>query len=177
VLVLEDLDSARSRGAPILGEVVGFGMSSDAHHVTAPPEDGRGAALAMNRALRSAGIEPSEMGYINAHATGTPVGDMAEARAIHAVFGEHARRLPVSSTKSMLGHALGATAALEAVLAIQTLRSGMIPPTINLTDPDPRCDLDHVIGEARPTEARYAMSNSFGFGGANTSLVLRRWDG
>jgi len=176
ILVLEELESALARGAEILGEVVGFGMSSDAHHVTAPPEDGAGAALAMSRALRSAELEPDQLGYINAHATGTPVGDIAEARAINSVFGDHARRLPISSTKSMLGHALGATAALEAVLSIRTLAEGIIPPTINLTEVDPLCDLDHVIGEARPTDARYALSNSFGFGGANTSLVLRRWD-
>jgi 3-oxoacyl-[acyl-carrier-protein] synthase II len=130
----------------------------------------------MSRALRSAELEPDRLGYINAHATGTPVGDIAEARAINSVFGAHARRLPISSTKSMLGHALGATAALEAVLSIRTLAEGIIPPTINLTEVDPLCDLDHVIGEARATDARYALSNSFGFGGANTSLVLRRWD-
>jgi len=176
ILVLEEMEHARARGATILAEVVGFGMSADAHHVTAPPADGAGAARAMRKALGSAGLEPGSLGYINAHATGTPVGDIAEARAIHAVFGDHALRVPVSSTKSMLGHALGATAAIEAVICIQTLRTGVIPPTINLTDPDPECDLDHVAGEARRADVEFAMSNSFGFGGANTSLILKRWD-
>jgi 3-oxoacyl-[acyl-carrier-protein] synthase II len=177
ILVLEELESAVARGAPILAEIIGFGMSADAHHVTAPPEDGAGAALAMRHALRSAGLEAQDVGYINAHATGTPVGDIAEARAIHTVFGDHALRVPVSSTKSMLGHALGATAAIEAVLCVQAMRDGVIPPTINLTDPDPRCDLNHVAGEARPADLETAMSNSFGFGGANTSLILKRWEG
>jgi 3-oxoacyl-[acyl-carrier-protein] synthase II len=176
VLILEELESARDRGAPILAEVVGFGMSSDAHHVTAPPEDGAGAARAMRRALASAGLEPSQVGYINAHATGTPVGDIAEASAVHAVFGDRSRDVLISSTKSMLGHALGATAAIEAVLTVQTLLEGVVPPTINLTDPDPLCDLNHVIGEARTASVEHAISNSFGFGGANTTLVLKRWE-
>lgn len=175
ILVMEELESARRRGAPILAEVIGFGMSADAHHVTAPPEDGAGAARAMAKALQSAGLRPEQVDYINAHATSTPVGDIAEARAIHRVFGEHARRLPVSSTKSMLGHALGATAALEAVLCVLALRDQLLPPTINLDEPDPLCDLEHVIGEARRAPVEVAISNSFGFGGANTSLVLRRW--
>jgi 3-oxoacyl-[acyl-carrier-protein] synthase II len=176
VLVIEALDSARARGAPILAEVIGFGMSSDAHHVTAPPEDGAGAVRAMSRGLRSAGLQPREVDYINAHATGTPVGDIAEARAVHTVFGEAAEHVPISSTKSMLGHALGATAAIEAVLCVQALRDGVMPPTINLTDPDPLCDLNHVALEARAADLHVVMSNSFGFGGANTSLLLRRWE-
>jgi 3-oxoacyl-[acyl-carrier-protein] synthase II len=175
ILVLEELDSARERGAPILAEVVGFGMSSDAFHITAPPENGEGAALAMRRALRSANTAPEEVDYVNAHGTSTPVGDVAETRAIRSVFGGSAERLAVSSTKSMLGHALGGTAAIEAGLTVLALREGVLPPTINLTDPDPECDLDYVPNEARRREIRVALSNSFGFGGANTALVLKRW--
>jgi 3-oxoacyl-[acyl-carrier-protein] synthase II len=175
ILVLEELESARRRGAPILAEVVGFGMSSDAHHVTAPPEDGAGAARAMQRALRSGGVRPEEVGYVNAHGTSTPVGDTAETRAIRTVFGEHADRLAVSSTKSMLGHSLGATAAVEAGLTILALRDGVLPPTINLTDPDPDCDLDYVPGTARRAQVEVGLSNSFGFGGSNSALVVRRW--
>lgn len=175
ILVLEELESAKRRGAPILAEVVGFGMSADAYHITAPPEDGAGAAKAMQRALRSGGIRPEEVGYINAHGTSTPVGDTAETRAIRQVFGEHAEKLAVSSTKSMLGHALGATAAIEAGLTVMALREGVLPPTINLTDPDPDCDLDYVPNTARRAQVDVALSNSFGFGGANSALVLRRW--
>ncbi|HEX6068521.1 MAG TPA: beta-ketoacyl-ACP synthase II, partial [Longimicrobiaceae bacterium] len=172
ILVLESLEAARQRGAPILGEILGVGMSADAHHITAPPENGEGAALAMRRALRSAGLAPEEVDYVNAHGTSTPLGDVAETRAIRAVFGEHADRLMVSSTKSMLGHALGATSAIEAGLTILALREGIVPPTINLTHPDPDCDLDYVPLEARRAPIRVALSNSFGFGGANTALVL-----
>src|SRR5690606_32586436 len=141
------------------------------------PENGEGAALAMHRALRSAGISPEEVDYINAHGTSTPLGDVAETRAIRAVFGDHADRLLVSSTKSMLGHALGATSAIEAGLTVFALQHGIVPPTINLTHPDPECDLDYVPLEARRAPIRIALSNSFGFGGANSSLVLRRWEG
>ena len=176
ILVLEELESARARGAAILAEVAGFGMSSDAFHVTAPPENGEGAALSMRRALRSAGVAPEEVDYVNAHGTSTPVGDVAETRAIRAVFGPHADRLAVSSTKSMLGHALGGTAAIEAGLTVLALKEGVLPPTINLTDPDPECDLDYVPNEARRREARVGISNSFGFGGANSTLVLKRWE-
>lgn len=177
ILVLESLEMALERDAPILAEVLGVGMSSDAHHITAPPEDGEGAALAMRRALRSAGIQPEQVDYINAHGTSTPLGDVAETRAIRTVFGDHADRLLVSSTKSMLGHALGATSAIEAGLTVFALRDGTVPPTINLTDPDPECDLDYVPLEARQARIRVALSNSFGFGGANTALVLARWEG
>lgn len=177
ILVLESLQAARQRGAPILGEILGVGMSADAHHITAPPENGEGAALAMRRALRSAGVTPEEVDYVNAHGTSTPLGDVAETRAIRSVFGNHADRLMVSSTKSMLGHALGATSAIEAGLTILALREGIVPPTINLTHPDPDCDLDYVPLEARRAPIRVALSNAFGFGGANTALVLRRWDG
>jgi 3-oxoacyl-[acyl-carrier-protein] synthase II len=175
ILILESLESAMERGAEILAEVGGIGMSSDAHHITAPPDDGSGAALAISRALKSSGVAPEEVGYINAHGTSTPVGDVAETRAIRSVFGAHADQLVVSSTKSMLGHALGATAAIEAGLTIYSLREGMMPPTINLTHPDPECDLDYAPNTARRGEPQVALSNSFGFGGANTSLLLKRW--
>ena len=176
VLVLESLEAATGRGAPILAEILGIGMSSDAHHVTAPPTDGSGAALAMSRALRSAGLDRGEVDYINAHGTSTPLGDLAETLAIRSVFGEHADQLMVSSTKSMLGHSLGATAAVEAGLTIFAMRDSLVPPTINLTEPDAACDLDYVPNEARRAPVRVAFSNSFGFGGANSALVLRRWD-
>jgi 3-oxoacyl-[acyl-carrier-protein] synthase II len=176
ILILESLEHARERGARILAEVRGIGLSADAHHITAPPEDGAGAVLAMERALRGAGMAPEEIEYINAHGTSTPIGDVVETRAIRRVFGGHAERLPVSSTKSMLGHSLGATAAVEAVICVHALNEGILPPTINLTSPDPECDLDYVPHEARRTEIRAAMSNSFGFGGANTSLILSRWE-
>ena len=177
VLVLESLESARSRGATILAEVLGMGMSADAYHVTAPPEDGAGAARAMRAALRSSGVAPEQVDYINAHGTSTPLGDIAETRAIRSVFGQHADGLMVSSTKSMLGHSLGATAAVEAGLTVLALRNGVVPPTINLTDPDPQCDLDYVPNEARRAPVRVALSNSFGFGGSNSAIVLARWDG
>jgi 3-oxoacyl-[acyl-carrier-protein] synthase II len=176
VLILEELESARERGAPIVAEIIGFGMSADAFHITAPPENGEGAAHAMRRALRSAGIAPEQVDYINAHGTSTPVGDVAETRAIRSVFGGHADRLAVSSIKSMIGHALGGSASIEAGATVFALRDGVLPPTINLTDPDPACDLDYVPNQARNVPIRVAISNSFGFGGANTSLVLRRWE-
>jgi 3-oxoacyl-[acyl-carrier-protein] synthase II len=175
ILVLEDLESAKERGAPILAEIIGFGMSADAYHITAPPEGGEGAALAMKRALRSARVAPEEVGYVNAHGTSTPVGDVAETRAIRAIFGTHAERLAVSSIKSMLGHALGGSASIEAGACAFALRDGVVPPTINLTDPDPECDLDYVPEGAREMELDVVISNSFGFGGANTTLVMRRY--
>jgi 3-oxoacyl-[acyl-carrier-protein] synthase II len=177
ILILEELEYAKRRGAPIISEVLGFGMSADAFHITAPPEGGEGAAHAMRRALKSAGIGPEAVDYINAHGTSTPVGDVAETRAIRSVFGDHADNLAVSSIKSMIGHALGGSASLEAGATAFALRDGILPPTINLTDPDPDCDLDYVANHARRVPIRIAISNSFGFGGANTSLVLRRWDG
>lgn len=177
IVILESLTAALDRGAPILAEILGIGLSADAHHITSPPEDGYGAVLAMRRALRSGGIAPDEIDYINAHGTSTPIGDVVETRAIREVFGERAYEIPVSSTKSMLGHSLGATAAVEAVLCVNALREGIVPPTINLTDPDPECDLDFVADGARRKPIRTVASNSFGFGGANTSLILRRWDG
>ena len=175
ILILEELKAAQERGAPILAEIVGFGMSADAHHITAPPEDGAGAVRAMQRALRSADLAPGDVDYINAHGTSTPAGDAAETRAIRTVFGKHADRVPVSSTKSMLGHALGASAAIEAALCVLAIRDGTIPPTVNLEEPDPACDLDYVPGSAREADLNVVVSNAFGFGGANTSLIFRRW--
>jgi 3-oxoacyl-[acyl-carrier-protein] synthase II len=176
ILILEELESAKRRGAPILAEVMGFGMSADAYHITAPPENGEGAARAMKRALKSAGMAPEQVDYINAHGTATPVGDVAETRAIRSVFGGHAEKLAVSSTKSMLGHALGGSAAIEAGIGVFALRDGVMPPTINLTEPDPDCDLDYVPEGARKRELDVVISNSFGFGGANTTLVLKRFE-
>ena len=175
VLVLESLSHALSRGAPILAEVVGFGMSSDAYHLTAPSAEGEGAALAMNRALSSASMSPTEIGYINAHGTSTVLGDVVETRAIKSVFGQYAYQLPVSSTKSMTGHMLGAAGAVEAIFSVLALRDQVIPPTINLDEPDAECDLDYVPHQARKVELETALSNSFGFGGTNATLLFKKW--
>jgi 3-oxoacyl-[acyl-carrier-protein] synthase II len=172
VLVLESEEHARARGARIRAEVIGYAATGDAWHVALPSEDGEGAARCMRLALADAGTLPEQVDYLNAHATGTPAGDVAEARAIRAVFGRHAERLPVSATKSMTGHLLGAAGALEALLCIRALETGILPPTTNLANPDPECALDHVANEARRARARIALSNSFGFGGANATLVL-----
>jgi 3-oxoacyl-[acyl-carrier-protein] synthase II len=172
-IVLEEYEHARARGARIYAEFAGFGMSGDAHHITAPPEDGEGARLAMVAAVRDAGIAPSEVDYINAHATATELGDRAETVAIKRAFGDHAARVAVSSTKSMTGHLLGAAGAVEAIFSILAIRDGVLPPTINLENPDPACDLDYVPGSARQAPVRVALSNSFGFGGTNGSLVFR----
>ncbi|MCW2235869.1 beta-ketoacyl-[acyl-carrier-protein] synthase family protein [Azospirillum canadense] len=172
VLVLETLDSARVRGADILGEVAGFGMSADAKDITAP--DAEGAARAMRAALADAGLEPEEVGYVNAHGTGTTANDATEARAIHAVFGDHARRLLVSSTKSMVGHALGAAGALEAAATLLALRRQVVPPTAGVERPDPACALDVVPRDAREARVEAALSNSFAFGGLNAALAFRR---
>lgn len=173
VLVLEEYEHARKRGARIYAEVVGFGRSADAHHITEPHPEGKGAALAMRAALKDAGIPLEKVGYINAHGTSTPIGDKAEVLAIKQVFGEHAKRLAVSSTKSMTGHLLGAAGAVEAIATAQALYFGILPPTINLEDPDPELDLDFL---PKPREARveYALSNSFAFGGQNAVLAFRR---
>ena len=173
-LMLEEYEHARRRGADILAEVSGFGMSSDAHHITAPAEDGAGASSCMRAALMDAGINPQDIDYINAHATSTPLGDRVEAGAIKEVFGDHARRLAVSSTKSVTGHLLGAAGALEALYSILAIRDGIAPPTINLDNPDEGCDLDFVPHTARNMAIDVAMSNSFGFGGTNGCLVFSR---
>ncbi|GAA4712873.1 beta-ketoacyl-ACP synthase II [Brevibacillus fulvus] len=176
VIVLEELEHALQRGATIIAEVIGYGMSADAHHITAPPEDGEGAARCMSAALRDAGIEPTEVGYINAHGTSTDIGDKAETRAIKTVFGEHAYHLAVSSTKSMTGHLLGATGGIEAIATAFALRDQILPPTINLENPDPDCDLDYVPNKARKAEVNVGISNTFGFGGHNASIVLKRYE-
>ena len=175
-LVLESLEHAQKRGARILAEVVGYGSTCDAYHITAPAENGEGAARCMRNALQTAGLRPQDIDYINAHGTSTPLNDKSETAAIKSVFGEHAYRVPVSSTKSMTGHLLGAAGALEAAICVRALQEGVIPPTINYEYPDPACDLDYVPNQARRADLRYAMSNSFGFGGHNATLILRRWD-
>ncbi len=175
-LILESLSFATKRGAPILGEMISYGASADAYHITQPAEDGEGGARAMAAALRKAGIEPEQIDYINAHGTSTQLNDRNETIAIKTVFGEHAYRVPVSSTKSMTGHLLGAAGAIEAAACILTIQNGIIPPTINLTNPDPECDLDYVPHVARPAKVEIAMSNSFGFGGHNSTLIFRRYN-
>lgn len=175
MLVLESLDHALERGAPILAEVVGYGLTGDAYHMTAPPEDGEGAARCMEMALADAGLSPEEVSYINAHGTGTALNDVCETRAIKRVFGEHAYRLAISSTKSMTGHMLGGTGGVEAVFTVKAMVEGVVPPTINLDNPDPECDLDYVPHRAREMEVECAMSNSFGFGGTNAVVVFKRY--
>ena len=176
VLVLEELTHARNRGATIYGEVVGFGMSDDAHHITSPPEQGEGAQRSMRNAIRDAGIEPGAIDYINAHGTSTLVGDLAEVAAVKAVFGDDAYKLAMSSTKSMTGHLLGAAGAVEAIFSVLALRESVLPPTINLDNPAEGCDLDLVPHKARDAYLRYALSNSFGFGGTNGTLIFRRFE-
>jgi 3-oxoacyl-[acyl-carrier-protein] synthase II len=177
VLVLESLEHAQRRGAMIRAEVVGYGVTSDAMHLAAPDEQGDGAQRCMRLALEDADLTPDTVDTLNAHATGTPAGDPVEARAIRAVFGSHAARLPVSATKSMTGHLLGAAGAVEALFCVRALETGVLPPTIHLASPDPDCDLHHVTPEARKCDVRVALSNSFGFGGTNASLVLVRAEG
>jgi 3-oxoacyl-[acyl-carrier-protein] synthase II len=176
-MMLEDYEHARRRGARIYAEVVGFGMSGDAFHITAPPEDGAGARLAMQNALRDAALEPNAVQYLNAHATSTPLGDRAEVQAIKSTFGEHAYRMAVSATKSMTGHLLGAAGVVEAIFCVLALRDQVAPPTTNYENPDPTCDLDFVPNAARPMRIDVAVSNSFGFGGTNGTLVMRRLPG
>jgi 3-oxoacyl-[acyl-carrier-protein] synthase II len=174
VLVLEELEHAKARGATIYCELAGYGMSADAHHITAPPEDGRGAARSMLNALRNAAMNVDEVDYINAHGTSTPLGDLAECVAVNRAFGDHATKLAVSSTKSMTGHLLGAAGGVEAVFTALAVRDQIAPPTANLVDPDPQCNLDFVPLTARPMSIRGALSNSFGFGGTNATLAFRR---
>jgi len=175
LLVLESLEHARRRGASILAEIIGYGSSSDAYHVVAPEPEGYGAALAMQRAMDDAGVQPAEVDYINAHATSTTLGDIAETLAIKRVFGERAYMVPISATKSMIGHAMGAGGALETVACVMTIREGIIHPTINYETPDPQCDLDCVPNQARAAKVDVALCNSFGFGGQNAVLVLRAY--
>jgi 3-oxoacyl-[acyl-carrier-protein] synthase II len=174
-VVLEELEYAKARGARIYAELVGFGMSGDAHHITAPPEDGEGARIAMINALKDAQLNPSDLQYINAHATSTPLGDKAETVAMKRAFGEHARKLAVSSTKSMTGHLLGAAGVVEAIFSVLSIRDNVAPPTINYKTPDPECDLDYVPNSARRMKIDVSLSNSFGFGGTNGSLIFRRF--
>ncbi len=177
VFVLEDLAYAQERGAHILAEITGYGASSDAVHITQPAEDGEGAARAMKMAMRKAGLEPTDIDYINAHGTSTPLNDRIETMAIKSVFGDYAYRVPISSTKSMTGHLLGAAGAVEGLVCIKAIETGIIPPTINYTTPDPDCDLDYVPNQARQAEVSAAMSNSFGFGGHNSVLVFQEFRG
>ena len=175
ILVLEDLDVARERGAPILAELGGYGATADAFHITQPAEEGEGGARAMQRALRKAGLEPHQVDYINAHGTSTPLNDKFETMAIKQVFGQHAGRVAISSTKSMVGHLLGAAGAFESAVCVLTLRDGVVPPTINYEHPDLECDLDYVPNQARCTQVDVAMTNSFGFGGHNSCLVFKTY--
>jgi 3-oxoacyl-[acyl-carrier-protein] synthase II len=177
LLVLEELEHARRRGARIYGEIYGYGVSCDGRHITAPDKDGVGAAYAMAQAIKDAQINPSDIGYINAHGTSTPLGDQAETTAVKSVFKDHAGKVSISSTKSQLGHLLGASGGVELVLCLLVLRDGVIPPTINLENPDPACDLDYTPNQARQRPISVAMSNSFGFGGHNGSLIVGKLRG
>ncbi len=177
VLILESLEHAQRRGAHIYAEVIGYGYSCDAFHITAPDEEGTGAALSMQNALDDAGLAPDEIDYINAHGTSTPLNDRTETQAIRQVFGARAYSVPISSTKSMIGHLMGAAGAVEAIACVKTLETGVIHPTINYETPDPDCDLDYVPNQSRKANPRTALSNSFGFGGHNATLILRRWEG
>jgi 3-oxoacyl-[acyl-carrier-protein] synthase II len=176
IFVLEEMEHARQRGARVLAEIAGYGASADMHHFVAPHPQGHGAIRAMRKAIAKAGVEPQEVGYINAHGTSTKLGDIAETRAIKEVFGEHAYKLAVSSTKSVHAHLLGAAGAMEAAATVMAIDRGMLPPTINLDTPDPECDLDYVPNKARKAKVDVALSNSFGFGGHNATLVIRRPD-
>jgi len=172
ILILEEYEHAKARGAKIYGELMGYGSTCDGSHITAPLEDGSGAAFAMERALKDSGLNTDQIGYINAHGTSTGLGDIAETRAVKKLFGDLAYKIPVNSTKSMTGHLLGASGGVEAILTTKALQSGILPPTINLDNPDEQCDLDYVPNVAREVQAQYGMSNSFGFGGHNISLVI-----
>ncbi len=175
VLILEELEFAKARGANILAEIVGYGMSGDAHHFTSPPDDGEGAYRVMRNAIRDAGITPDQIDYVNAHGTSTPVGDLAETIALKRTFGDHAKKLAVSSTKSMTGHLLGGAGGIEAGIVVKAIGHQVAPPTANLENPGPGCDLDYIPKEPRPMKIDYALSNSFGFGGTNGALVFKRF--
>ena len=177
VLVIEKLEHALERGANILAEIIGFGASSDAYHVVQPEENGEGASRAMRWTLNNAGIGPSEVDYINAHGTSTPINDVVETRAIKNVFGDFANKIPISSSKSMIGHVLGAAGGIEAIASIKTITDGYIHPTINLDNPDPECDLDYVPNVGREKSVDTVLSNSFGFGGQNACLIFRKYSG
>jgi 3-oxoacyl-[acyl-carrier-protein] synthase II len=177
MLILESLEHAQARGATILGEVSGYGTTDDAHHISAPAENGAGAAIAMKLAVENANLSPSDIEYINAHGTSTPLNDKSETAAIKTVFGEQAYNIPVSSTKSMTGHLLGASGAIEAVFCLLAMREEILPPTINYRTPDPECDLDYVPNQPRKASPKHVMSNSFGFGGHNATLIFSRFDG
>jgi len=174
-LILEDLEKAQARGATIYAEVVGFGASSDAHHITAPHPEGDGAYQCMKQAIEMAGIKPEDVGYINAHGTSTPLGDIAETKAIKRTFGEHAKKLKVSSTKSMTGHLLGAAGGIETIFSAMALHTGTLPPTANLDNQDPECDLDYIPNKAIQHQVEYVLNNSFGFGGTNSSTILKAY--
>ncbi len=176
ILVLESFEHAQSRGAQILAELVGYGSTNDAFHISAPAENGAGAALCMRMALDTANIAPTDIDYINAHGTGTPLNDKSETAAIKTVFGEGAYQIPVSSTKSMTGHLLGAAGALEALFAVQVIQDSVMPATINYETPDPECDLDYIPNQSRPKKVEYVMSNSFGFGGHNATVILKKFE-
>ncbi|HEY3417311.1 MAG TPA: beta-ketoacyl-[acyl-carrier-protein] synthase II, partial [Armatimonadota bacterium] len=172
IMILEDYEYARARGARIHGEILGYGATGDAYHMTAPDPETRGASGSMQRALQQAGLAPEQIGYINAHGTSTEANDRLETQAIKNVFGDYAYRVPISSTKSMTGHMLGAGGAVELIICLQAMHHGVIPPTINYVDPDPACDLDYVPNTPRDAKVTAAMSNSFGFGGHNASLIV-----
>jgi 3-oxoacyl-[acyl-carrier-protein] synthase II len=177
ILILEELEIALKRGVKIYGELVGYGYTGDAYHITAPPPNGEGAARCMRMALKDAGVRPEDVDYINAHGTSTQLNDLTETQAIKAVFGDHAKKVPVSSTKSMTGHLLGAAGSTEAIFTLLTIRDGVIPPTINYEEPDPECDLDYVPNVARQQPLKVAVSNAFGFGGTNGTLVFKKYTG
>jgi 3-oxoacyl-[acyl-carrier-protein] synthase II len=177
MLVLESLESAQKRNAKILCEFLGYGTTDDAYHISAPAENGAGAAISMKLALENAGLKPEQVGYINAHGTSTQLNDKSETAAIKQVFGEQAYSVPISSTKSMTGHLLGASGSLEAIICAKVLNEGILPPTINYETPDPNCDLDYVPNQARKVQPQYVMSNSFGFGGHNATLIMSRYEG
>jgi 3-oxoacyl-[acyl-carrier-protein] synthase II len=174
IIILEEYEAAKARGARIYAEIVGYGMTGDAYHLTAPAPGGEGGARSMKMALKNAGVAPEQVAYINAHGTSTPMGDLYETMAIKSIFGDHAKRMMVSSTKSMTGHLLGAAGGIEAVYTLLAMEKSVVPPTINYTVPDPECDLDYVQNSARDAKIEYAMSNNFGFGGTNATLLFKK---